>query len=517
MGSPAHFKAQAKSGRGSNKIAYIGSLVVILLAIVPLLYLARYSHVSADDLAYGKRVHTVLINSGLQGIALVQAVLGAAWDTTVFFYNNWSGSYTGVFVQAMQPGVFNENLYWITTVCMLGAIYLGFLMTCKLVFTRLMGVHDWKVYLLAGIGACMATVTMPDTMQGLYWFNGAFGYTLMWGVGMFTVYLASGLVMRASKSRWRVVVRLVLTSICAFIVAGGGHVPAFMTILMLFVISVYSIIRKRNWLPLIPLLVCCAGFLVVMSAPGTNNRAKTLVYFNGESSVTWTLMVSAQLTIAHFREWTKLSLLFMLLAATPVIWALYDDVDFDINRINILWVLLTILATILLVGAELCVPLYAMHWEGEGRLTDMVYFTYVSGMFTSWILLCGVLKRRSEAGSGWLNRLEGIAHKPLAQLVFPALLLVVVIAPVNWPGFLESNMRIALRELRYSTAQDFDAEMDAKVAELSDPNKPVVTIKPLQHWSRLLSYSDYADPQWVADVTEYYQKEQVIVDTSGSN
>lgn len=500
---PSHLKAHGRVD--TLALAYV---LVIAFAVIPLLYIAKYSHISADDLAYGELTHPLLVNGG--GIA---GLLKAAWDTMVFFYNNWSGSYTGVFVQALQPGVFGEGYYWLTTPIMMAGIFLGFAMTCRLVFWRLLGIRGPYSWLVAAIMTCYALMCMPDTMQSLYWFNGAFGYTFMWGCGMLTVALAAGLVFRRSESVPRIAVRLVLASACAFVVAGGGHVPAFMTILMLLVVSVYSIWRRHNPLPIIPFIICCIGFYLVMAAPGTANRSGTLAWMSGgRTSVRWTLETATLMTIDHSVAWTNLSLLFTLVAATPVIWHLLGKADFDLRRIRGSWIFLAGLATLLLVGAELCVPLYAMKNEGDTRLTDGVFFAFASGALATWILALARIKVALGDGHPLSRTLDNPRHTSMwMELLFPACLLVVVVATSSQFAFSNTSWHEACSELVNGVAARYDAEMDGRIAALEDPGQPVVTLTPLQNKSPMLTFSDFASTEWGGDVCAYYQKRQVIV------
>lgn len=46
-------------------------------------------------------------------------LLRAAWDTNVYYYENWQGLYVSGFTLAFQPAIFGNKYYGATLVCVL--------------------------------------------------------------------------------------------------------------------------------------------------------------------------------------------------------------------------------------------------------------------------------------------------------------------------------------------------------------------------------------------------------------
>ena len=75
--------------------------------LLPVLVLAVFARPSADDFIYAARTHAVVQQYGLD----LARLLRAAWDTNVYYYENWQGLYVSGFTLAFQPAIFG-NRYW---------------------------------------------------------------------------------------------------------------------------------------------------------------------------------------------------------------------------------------------------------------------------------------------------------------------------------------------------------------------------------------------------------------------
>lgn len=83
--------------------------------LLPVLVLAVFARPSADDFIYAARTHAVVQQYGLD----LPRLLRAAWDTNVYYYENWQGLYVSGFTLAFQPAIFGNKYYGATLVCVL--------------------------------------------------------------------------------------------------------------------------------------------------------------------------------------------------------------------------------------------------------------------------------------------------------------------------------------------------------------------------------------------------------------
>lgn len=92
----------------------IASLFILGMSLIPIVYLSFYSHISSDDYSFGILTrHSYLNDSN---------VLEAAAKTVHKFYYSWQGTYSAIFIFALQPGIFGDKYYFLTTFVMLGTI-----------------------------------------------------------------------------------------------------------------------------------------------------------------------------------------------------------------------------------------------------------------------------------------------------------------------------------------------------------------------------------------------------------
>lgn len=86
----------------------IGS--IFILSLVPLLIIAFYNVMCADDYSYGFLAHKAYMESHS-----VLSCLKAAAQKVHSSYFGWQGTYSAIFLMALQPGIISEKLYFLTT------------------------------------------------------------------------------------------------------------------------------------------------------------------------------------------------------------------------------------------------------------------------------------------------------------------------------------------------------------------------------------------------------------------
>ena len=116
--------------------------------LLPVLVLAVFARPSADDFIYAARTHAVVEQYGLD----LPRLLRAAWDTNVYYYENWQGLYVSGFTLAFQPPSSATNIMvprW--SVC------------CCRCFSACMGWHGaWCCVWTRRKGVCLGTGAAAD-------------------------------------------------------------------------------------------------------------------------------------------------------------------------------------------------------------------------------------------------------------------------------------------------------------------------------------------------------------------
>ena len=112
-----------------SRLYLIAALAVLLALTLPLLALAPYAVPAADDYSYGTQTHLAWRESGS-----VPAAVAAAGRTAVRTWHGWQGTFSAVFLMALQPAVFGERLYAITPYLMLASLFAGVFSLCLVLY-----------------------------------------------------------------------------------------------------------------------------------------------------------------------------------------------------------------------------------------------------------------------------------------------------------------------------------------------------------------------------------------------
>lgn len=143
------------------------TLVVIF---IPFLLLSYFNHPSADDFCYANKV----LDLGF-------------WNAQIFWYFNWSGRYFGTAANSLYAvivGLFGEDnyttnfwrLYKFVAPFLFGMFFISLFCFLKAVASKISS--NWNIFWATCLGFVIYLSGMPSTVEGFYWLNGAFYYTL---------------------------------------------------------------------------------------------------------------------------------------------------------------------------------------------------------------------------------------------------------------------------------------------------------------------------------------------------
>lgn len=115
----------------TEKRVAICCVLLFVLSLLPVLAIAFYDHPCSDDYSYGLYAAQTVREGGS-----LWDILAAAARETRETYLDWQGTFSAVFLMALQPAAFGEAYYAITPYLMLGSLIFG---SCF--FCREVGVH----------------------------------------------------------------------------------------------------------------------------------------------------------------------------------------------------------------------------------------------------------------------------------------------------------------------------------------------------------------------------------------
>ena len=157
--------------RTSVAVGAMGAAVLVAV-LVPLLLISAYNHSYADDWHYGVWAHLALQQTGNVGVAIVTALqqVGKAWL-------DWQGTYSAIFLMAIEPSVFGEQCYVIAAPLVMASLVAGTLFFSHVVLVELMGADRGSWIGLSCLVVAVQLLLQPSPVEGIFWFNSAVYYT----------------------------------------------------------------------------------------------------------------------------------------------------------------------------------------------------------------------------------------------------------------------------------------------------------------------------------------------------
>lgn len=472
-------------------------VAAVALMLVPMLVVARYNVPCADDYHYGASTYHTW-----QATHSLAAVLRAAGEKVAERYVNWQGTYSAIFLMALQPAVFGNGFYALVPFLTLGMLAAGTCFFCLSLFTKLLGASRWQALVLALVWLGIDTQLLPSAVQGFYWYNGAIFYTFFFGVqlfyfGLLARYLAMGHASRRRSAAF-------LTGLCALglFLGGGNLVTAFGTLLVLVcVLCLLAIMKSRQWRALLlPLAFLLAGFLVNVCAPGNSVRQQSM---GDPLPAPLAVLRAVQEAVLQFDKNLTLPILLALVFLLPVLWNAAANAHLSFR-----WPLLFFVFTFGLYAAQFCPTWYALKQAGPARLLDIIFYSAFFWMAVNLFYFLGWLQRRLWAENGAVPQ----GRYTIGFVAVTAALLAVSCFAMR--DMLNFTSIQALNALRTGQAQQYHAEFEARVEILEDTAQPDAVLQPYSVRPRVLFFDDatpYADNWRNEALRDYYGKHSVIV------
>lgn len=292
-----------------KQVAWI-SVLIYLISIIPLLILSAYAYPCADDFGYGAACHQTWVQTHSVWQTIWQAML-TAYDR----YFTWQGTFSSVFLFALQPAVFGETLYWVTTPIMLVLLTLGVWYIMKVVLGKCLGADRHSVMIITSLVLFFTVQCMVDGAQGLFWYNGAAHYIIMHSLYLVLVALQIGQLRKEKGAWWETV----FSTLLAFFISGGNYITALLygiTVFTFIIILIWEKQKKKILRLIVPFVVFIIGFLFNVMAPGNAVRQENFADTPGViSSVLISFSDCLQYVLGEWLDWR---VVFMAVLILPV-------------------------------------------------------------------------------------------------------------------------------------------------------------------------------------------------------
>ena len=497
---------KVKRARVNEKTICILLLAGIVAVLIPMLAIARYNVPCVDDYSYGNLTYS----AWKQSHSLLD-VLEKGVQTVILNYSGWQGTYSAVFAFSLQPAVFGEQWYSLTTYIMLISLCGGIVYLFDVVFRRILNAawHQTGIAIIVVLAVC--TQFLPSPVQAFYWYNGSVYYTFFFGISLvlYAKILTYIRLPAAELSPAKRILRLLSLSVLSVIIAGANYVTALTTAIVYTCVLALMLIRKKySCLSLLaPFCVFIVGFIVSVTAPG--NSVRQAAYLDRPSAPA-AIALSFWSALKYAYQWLTPSLVILVIFLTPLLYKITARTSYSYSH-----PLLVLSGSFCLFSAMFCPPIYALGKVGAERLLNIIYFAFVILLVFDLSYVLGWCRRAAER-RGLCGKTE-TPDRPVYPVTFLFVRLVFVALSCK---FAESQYTSssALWEVLHgeaSTYYDTAAERWELLNDdsLQDVVLPRYSVKP---W--VLYFDDVTtDPaDWRnADTSRYYQKNSVILAPKG--
>lgn len=506
--------------RVSNLIAFT-LLIVHIFTLIPLFQIAQYNVPSADDYTSAVSVRNKGIYS--EKISIPEKIAASIEDAI----NSWK-TFQGTFSSTLfaTPLLFagqQESYANVSKILIL-------LFHCSLLFMLWKCLHralgmQWQYVISIYVVVATAMVQMlPSVSEGFYWLSGALLYTGFFCLAM----IAVGLLVDLMKTQRRIVIVLlnILLSLVGFVL-GGSNYPTAVAMFLIFAYSLGFLLLYRNkkaWRVLMPMLVCMAGVLLNVLAPGNSARLER-EGVQSQTDLSRTINIAFMLGKQFVREWVDLPLVILMVIAVPLIVAAlrYTKCRF---YLPFCWIILAWMGYV----ATFMPCAYSYGWIGPQRYMNIVYFAFVFMVFSVEIYVIGwlmqgirdILEKKKEVYEAIAETVSKAYKK--SSICFIAIVIFLVNIALS-PNFYFDN-RIpsardafsserAVKEMQNWCAQIYYTQYRERVAMYEDEKIEDVVVAPYTHIPSTLYFDDITEnaSDWRnVGVASYYGKKSVVLE-----
>lgn len=353
--------------------------LVYVCSLIPIFVLAGYNFPSADD--YGYSIYTRLAWSDTHNLF---SVIAAACRKVAEIWLTWQGTYSSVFLMALQPGIFGDSFYVITPWVILLPYSLAVLYLFRAIFEKLLGTEKWISISVSCIYLLIAVQTMVDKTQGIFWYNGSVHYM----VPQAALFALTGLLLRMAaepevRKKWRMAAAIFL-----ILYIGGGNLVTGLEcgIWIATAIVLAFAGRKKGQAKRFAVLfgVWVLFFGINAGAPGNWVRQEDFAYRPGVvRSVLQSFFYCLDFVFGQWSDWTVLALVLLVF---PFVGKAVHGYK---GNFGFRYPLLVPVFSFCILSSMFTPSVYASGEPGAGRIYNIIYLTWLLLLVVNMIYLYG--------------------------------------------------------------------------------------------------------------------------------
>lgn len=473
-------------------------VILLVFSLLPLFVLSFYNHPCSDDYNYGLYASQALRESGS-----LPAVLSAAARKTAETFQNWQGTFSAVFLMALHPAVFGEELYAFTAFFTIGSLLFATFFFLKNLCVKALHMPMTDYLITASAVSFFSIQFAPSAFEGFFWFNGAVFYTFFHAIMLCLFAFLLKLFLAPTKKR--AIPVAIAAALLAFYLGGGNYPTALLAFVTLLLATAWAFWKKLPLYKRVSFSACLvlelAALTASMLAPGNAVRQS---YFATKPGAIESIILALGSAVRFITKHSTFPFLLALLLLVPLFSRCGAKLAFRFPL-----PLLAPVASVCVLGILMTPPIYAMSNTGAARMDDLYYFAYIL-LATANVFYF----------SGWF------AHRfPWKKAVSPSSVPVFVLSVglmfcaslVCMANLSSVSCVSALLSLKNGEAQAYHAQINSQLSQLQDSNVSDVVLEPVTARPALLFPSGVPslteDPENSVNkrVATYYGKNSVRI------
>ncbi|MCM1568179.1 MAG: hypothetical protein NC081_01880 [Roseburia sp.] len=470
-------------------------VLALILLLIPLLRICRYTTPWYDDYSYGNSPKNFLaleysLGSALQGVLYCVKTMWYAWQ----------GTFSSIFFMALVPSIWGEQYYFLGPMFLVLILPAAVFVLVKVLVRDVLGADYASCLVLQVTASVLALVLMHTARSGLFWYNSGIHYIGMHSFLM--LYAASLIKLLQTKNRWPLFLLMPVSLLGALLCGGANFVTSLQGMLVTLSVMGIGILckRKRVALMLPAFVVYACGFYLNLSAPGNDKRMG--YYTDVRMGAGAAVVQSFAEAFKHLWAFTGWMTIALLLLVAPVIWQMVKRISFRFRYPG-----LVLLWSFCLYATGFTPSLYSLGNPGLGRTLNAVKLTFQLLFLLNEVYWLGWLEKTLEKRKKkvWSGRVFWWFYP-----VMGAVMLLVFLTTPSPEGIYSSWG--AYYFVHTGEADNYYREYLERVEVLKGPGKNVV-VKPYMWNPWLIRVGDLSeDPNREENqfIAQWYGKDSVV-------
>ena len=480
-------------------IAYF-TLIILVCSLLPLYIISFYNHPFYDDYVFAMPVHHTWLETHN-----IKTTLQVALDNVHHIRDTWQGTYTGTFFSNIQPGLFNENYYFICSLFLITTFTLGMGFFLWVLSRQVFLLNKSNSIIFSSLTLFLIIHFLPDVAEAFYWFNGGVGNIFIFSILFSSIALLIKLCKENSILK-QCFISIVLF-ICVLLLGGGSYGGGLfgLCIYFLFVLYAFFFTKKNRVIISLLFITFLLLFIYNMTAPGNVLRAN---YIKHDEDALFSIVQALYYGTALIGNYFTLTPLALCILLLPLFTESIEKQSYNFSHPFLI---------IFLMGGLFCVPLvptlFSGVFIGAGRIQNTYFINFYVFIICAFYYLVGFTSKRYPLFTKTINK-----NKTLILISASCIFLLSLTgAPAKRDELIGvQNLAgvSATVSLLTGEAESYHNEMLLREELLNDSSKNEITLSPISQTPDVFM-QDLLLPDAVHNVVptlkNYYKKDQIIV------